>query len=145
MKSRKIACRYVHFAETGQTSPMSSSTRGSMKPRIPKLYYSIGEVSERTGLEAHVLRFWESEFPELHPRKNRGGRRVYTEEDIRTVERIQQLLRDDRYTIDGARHVLALETEGPSLDERRRSLSHLRSLLVSMRAAIPGEETQPDE
>jgi DNA-binding transcriptional MerR regulator len=116
---------------------MSSSYR-EMKPTITKLYYSIGEVSELTGLEAHVLRFWESEFPELRPRKNRAGRRVYTEDDIRVVERIQQLLRDDRYTIEGARHVLSLESEGPGLEARRRSLVQLRELLVAMRDG--GEE-----
>jgi DNA-binding transcriptional MerR regulator len=115
-----------------------------MKPLIPKLYHSIGEVSERTGLEAHVLRFWESEFPELRPRKNRAGRRVYTEEDIRTVERIQQLLRDDRYTIEGAKHVLALEIGGPSLEKRREALHSLRSMLVEVRDALPERSTDDD-
>lgn len=108
-----------------------------MKKGITKLYYSIGEVAEITGLEAHVLRFWETEFPALHPRKNRAGRRVYTAEDIQTVERIQQLLRDDRYTIEGARHILELENEGPALDDRRDSLRKLRSLLVALRGAEP--------
>lgn len=104
-----------------------------MKKGITKLYYSIGEVSEITGLDAHVLRFWETEFPALHPRKNRAGRRVYTAEDIRTVERIQQLLRDDRYTIEGARHILELESDAPSREERRASLRKLRALLMALK------------
>jgi DNA-binding transcriptional MerR regulator len=62
-----------------------------------------------TGLDQHVLRYWEGEFEALRPKKNRGGRRVYTREDIEMVLRIQRLLRDDKYTIEGARQVLARE------------------------------------
>ena len=68
-----------------------------------KLYYSISEVSGITGLKAHILRFWESEFPMLRPRKNRAGNRAYTERDIRIVRAIKYLLYDEKYTIDGAR------------------------------------------
>jgi DNA-binding transcriptional MerR regulator len=116
-----------------------------MKKGITKLYYSIGEVAEITGLEAHVLRFWETEFPALHPRKNRAGRRVYTAEDIQAVERIQQLLRDDRYTIEGARHILELEADGPVLEERRTSLRRLRSLLVALRGDESEGEPEPSQ
>jgi DNA-binding transcriptional MerR regulator len=73
---------------------------------IKKLYYSISEVSERTGLAPHVLRYWESEFPELHPKKNRAGNRVYTQEDLDILDRIQRLLREDKYTLEGARQAL---------------------------------------
>ncbi len=69
---------------------------------IKKLYYAIGEVSDMTGLEAHVLRYWETEFEQLKPRKNRAGRRIYTVEDIAVVEHIQHLLRVEKYTIEGA-------------------------------------------
>ena len=68
-----------------------------------RLYYSISEVSELIGLKAHILRFWESEFPILRPRKNRAGNRAYTERDIRIVRLIKQLLYDEKYTIDGAK------------------------------------------
>jgi DNA-binding transcriptional MerR regulator len=68
-----------------------------------KLYYSISEVSGMTGLKAHILRFWESEFPMLRPRKNRAGNRAYTERDIRIVRAIKHLLYDEKYTIDGAK------------------------------------------
>lgn len=68
-----------------------------------RLYYSISEVSEMTGLKAHILRFWESEFPVLRPRKNRAGNRAYTERDIKIVALIKHLLYDERYTIDGAK------------------------------------------
>lgn len=75
-------------------------------PRIRKLYYSIREVSERTGLKPHVLRYWETEFEQLQPKKNRAGNRAYTERDVETVEEIQRLLRDEKYTIEGARQAL---------------------------------------
>ena len=68
-----------------------------------KLYYSISEVSGMTGLKAHILRFWESEFTMLRPRKNRAGNRAYTERDIRIVRAIKHLLYDEKYTIDGAK------------------------------------------
>ena len=80
-----------------------------MPDGIRKLYYSIREVSERTGLKAHVLRYWETEFPDLQPRKNRAGNRIYTERDVALVERIQHLLRDEKYTIEGARQALERE------------------------------------
>ena len=70
---------------------------------IRKLYYSIGEVSRRTGLAPHVLRYWETEFSELRPKKNRAGNRVYTEDDIEMLERIHYLLKDKKYTLEGAR------------------------------------------
>ncbi len=68
-----------------------------------RLYYSISEVSDMAGLKAHILRFWESEFPMLKPRKNRAGNRAYTERDIKIVKLIKHLLYDEKYTIDGAK------------------------------------------
>lgn len=73
---------------------------------IKKLYYSISEVSKITDLEQYVLRYWESEFEELKPSKNRAGNRIYTNRDIRLILYIKKLLRDERYTIEGAKQVL---------------------------------------
>ena len=81
-------------------------------PGIRKLYYSIREVSEMTGLEPHVLRFWESKFDALQPRKNRAGNRTYTEDDVETVRRIQHLVREEKYTLEGAQQVLEREASG---------------------------------
>ena len=67
-----------------------------------KLYYSISEVSELTGVKAHILRFWEKDFSMLRPRKNRAGNRAYRERDIRIVLAIQKLLYGEGYTIKGA-------------------------------------------
>jgi len=73
---------------------------------IRKLYYSISEVSKITDLEQYVLRYWESEFDELKPAKNRAGNRIYTNRDIKLILHIKRLLRDERYTIEGAKQVL---------------------------------------
>jgi DNA-binding transcriptional MerR regulator len=73
---------------------------------IKKLYYSISEVSKITDLEQYVLRYWESEFEELKPAKNRAGNRIYTNRDIKLILYIKKLLRDERYTIEGAKQVL---------------------------------------
>lgn len=73
---------------------------------IRKLYYSISEVSKITDLEQYVLRYWESEFEELKPSKNRAGNRIYTNRDIKLILYIKKLLRDERYTIEGAKQVL---------------------------------------
>jgi DNA-binding transcriptional MerR regulator len=73
---------------------------------IKKLYYSISEVSKIADLEQYVLRYWESEFEQLKPAKNRAGNRIYTNKDIKMILYIKKLLRDERYTIEGAKQVL---------------------------------------
>ena len=73
---------------------------------IKKLYYSISEVAKITDLEQYVLRYWESEFEQLNPAKNRAGNRIYTNRDIKLILYIKKLLRDERYTIEGAKQVL---------------------------------------
>ena len=77
-----------------------------MSPTIKKLYYSISEVSEITELKAYVLRYWETEFSELNPPKNRAGNRTYRQKDIEVILKIKDLLYQKKYTIDGARNFL---------------------------------------
>lgn len=74
---------------------------------LKKLYYSISEVSKLTGLEQYILRYWETEFEQLKPSKNRAGNRIYTNKDIRLILEIKRLLRDEKYTIEGAKKILA--------------------------------------
>jgi len=84
---------------------------------IKKLYYSIGEVSETTDLKQYVLRYWESEFPQLSPAKNRAGNRTYREKDIELVNFIKTLLYEKKYTIEGARQKLKqLQDNGQALN-----------------------------
>ena len=68
-----------------------------------KLYYSISEVSDLVGVKPHVLRYWETQFKMLRPRKGRGGARMYRKRDIEVLFDIKQLLYDQRFTIAGAR------------------------------------------
>jgi DNA-binding transcriptional MerR regulator len=74
---------------------------------IKKLYYSISEVSKITEMEQYVLRYWETEFEQLKPQKNRAGNRIYTNKDIQVILHIKSLLRDKKYTIEGAKKILA--------------------------------------
>ena len=77
-----------------------------------KLYRSICEVSDMLRVKAHVLRYWETQFSMLRPKKNRAGNRMYRPEEVRLLIRIKELLYDRRYTIAGARRTL--------LDERKQ-------------------------
>jgi DNA-binding transcriptional MerR regulator len=73
---------------------------------IKKLYYSISEVSKITEVEQYVLRYWESEFENLKPQKNRAGNRVYSNKDIQLILTIKSLLREKKFTIEGAKKAL---------------------------------------
>ena len=82
-----------------------------------KMYYSISETAGMLGVEAYVLRFWEKEFTQLRPKKNRAGNRVYQQKDIDLLMQIKYLLYDKGYTIEGARNYFKGEgkTDGESL------------------------------
>src|SRR5438270_10098941 len=79
-----------------------------------KLFFKIGEVCELAGVQAHVLRYWETEFPMLAPQKNRAGQRTYRRKDVEMALRIKELLYDEQYTIAGAKKKLAGELRSPS-------------------------------
>mgnify|MGYP006420553891 CR=1 FL=1 len=100
---------------------------------MEKLYYSIGEVSDMVGHEPHVLRYWEQEFDILSPRKNRAGRRIYTDTDVEVVERIRHLLKEEKYTIEGARQAIERDDDREKLEEDLRTL---RSFLAELRDQI---------
>ena len=77
------------------------------RPEIPdKLYFRIGEVSRLAGIKPYVLRFWETEFSSLGPKKSGKGHRLYRRKDVELVLEIKRLLYDKRYTIEGARKFL---------------------------------------
>lgn len=79
-----------------------------------KLFFKIGEVCDIAGVQAHVLRYWETEFPMLAPQKNRAGQRTYRRRDVEMALRIKELLYDEQYTIAGAKKKLAGELRGPN-------------------------------
>jgi DNA-binding transcriptional MerR regulator len=89
-----------------RANPPVADEGSNMTTMPPKLYYSISEVSEMTGVKPHVLRYWESEFPDLRPKKNRAGNRSYRDKDIKMVSTIRDLLYKQGYTIQGARNQL---------------------------------------
>ncbi|HKY34021.1 MAG TPA: MerR family transcriptional regulator [Candidatus Polarisedimenticolia bacterium] len=111
-------------------------------PEIPnKLFYKIGEVCEITDTQPYVLRFWESEFPQLAPRKNRSGQRVYQRKDIDTVIRIKRLLYEEEYTIAGARK--KLDEESPS-DKVAREAEPQTPRSRAPQAAAPSAPARPE-
>ena len=88
--------------QNGQTPSSDFTHRLQAKP-----FYKIGEVARLLDVKPHVLRYWESEFPTLKPKKNPSGQRIYSRDDIETIVEIQNLLYNERYTISGARQMLA--------------------------------------
>ncbi len=73
------------------------------------MFYKIGEVARITGLEPYVLRYWETEFPQINPRKGRGGQREYRRQDLDMILTIQRMLHEEGYTISGAKRKLRQE------------------------------------
>ena len=113
---------------------------------IKKLYYSIGEVSKVTELKQYVLRYWETEFKQLNPSKNKAGNRRYRQKDIDLILQIKDLLYNQKFTIEGARKKLsgveaptveaALESEAKTsvdLDLLIKIRSELKSILEHLR------------
>lgn len=93
---------------------------------IKKLYYSISEVSKMTEVEQYVLRYWETEFEGLKPQKNRAGNRIFTNKDIQLILHIKNLLRNKKYTIEGAKKIL--EDFSPSEANASKSESEIVTL-----------------
>jgi DNA-binding transcriptional MerR regulator len=126
---------------------------GEHRPEIPdKLYFRIGEVSRLAGIKPYVLRFWETEFSSLGPKKSGKGHRLYRRKDVELVLEIKRLLYDKRYTIEGARKFLdsrpreivtkavnaksvrpqppLFGESGPALEVIRKELSEILQLLT---------------
>jgi DNA-binding transcriptional MerR regulator len=130
---------------------MPEAAAGELRPDIPdKLYFRIGEVSRLAGIKPYVLRFWETEFSSLGPKKSGKGHRLYRRKDVELVLEIKRLLYVKRYTIEGARKYLdsrAREVDvhpagktqrpqqdlfsesGPALDAIRKELTEILQLL----------------
>ena len=115
-----------------------------------KLFFKIGEVCELAGVQAHVLRYWESEFPMLAPQKNRAGQRVYRRRDVEMALRIKELLYEDQYTIAGAKKRLAYELRGGKLrsatevEPNEESANHNNDAPRVRAAAAPTHKTAED-
>jgi DNA-binding transcriptional MerR regulator len=121
---------------------MSEAAAVARVVEIPdKLYFRIGEVGSLLGLEPYVLRYWETEFPSLAPKKSSSGHRLYRRKDVELLLRIKYLLYEKRYTIDGARQFLHGEAKGAVADSGKQEqpdlfgadlLPHIRQELVAI-------------
>lgn len=97
-----------------------------------RLYFRIGEVSSITGVPPYVLRYWESEFPALQPRKSGGGQRLYRKRDVALILEIKKLLYQERYTVAGARRRLTEREERARRLEARAAIQRLRAGLEDL-------------
>lgn len=105
-----------------------------IREEIVKTYYSISEVSEMLELAPSLIRFWESEFEMLQPRKNKKGNRIYTESDINLLKEIRYLVKDRRYTLEGAREKMKGNREKVTANlQTRETLLKLRRFLENLR------------
>ena len=105
-----------------------------------KMYYSISEVSEMTGVKPHVLRYWETEFPSLRPKKNRAGNRNYRPKDIKAILVIRDLLYKEKFTISGARKKLQEHYGNPDPIINQMQIPfadpHARQILLSIKSDL---------
>jgi serine/threonine protein kinase/CheY-like chemotaxis protein len=101
-----------------------------------KQFFKLGEVCDITGVQAHVLRYWESEFPMLAPQKNRAGQRTYRKRDVEIVLRIKELLYEDQYTIAGAKKKLVSELSTKTVSRPRFSPEPLKILFADADSQI---------
>jgi DNA-binding transcriptional MerR regulator len=89
-----------------------------------KLFFKIREAAKITQVKAHILRYWENEFPQLKPRKSKSGQRIYSRQDIEKLLEIKKLLYVDRFSIEGARRFMAKRFSGRNEDENLRKTLH---------------------
>lgn len=115
---------------------------------MKKLYYSISEVSRIIELEQYVLRYWETEFDLLRPAKNLAGNRVYTNKDIKLILNIKKLLREEKYTIEGAKQHLKNYYQKDE-NENSRQVSHPRENISARHGSemslFEPSSTEPEE
>jgi DNA-binding transcriptional MerR regulator len=104
---------------------------------IEKLYYSIGEVAEQFNVAPSLIRFWESEFELIQPKKNRKGNRQFTKEDIDNVKTIYHLVKEKGFTLQGAKEMLRNDTQSVrDKIDLLDSLKKVRSFLVEVREKL---------
>ena len=114
---------------------------------IKKLYYSISEVSKITDIEQYVLRYWETEFEELSPQKNRAGNRIYTNKDIRLILYIKELLREKKYTIEGAKKILEdyEQEKRPVIEVKEKKVQSNNDISIEIEKSSPSLKEDLEE
>ena len=101
-----------------------------------KLYYSIGEVSRLLDVNPSLLRFWETEFSEIRPHKNKKGSRYYTADDIALLKHIYHLTRDCGYTLDGVKEQLRLKDKVDDTMQVSQTLTEVKKFLLELKAQL---------
>ncbi len=120
------------------------------EPIAKKVYYSIGEVCDLTGLKPHVLRYWETQFGVLNPTKNRAGNRVYRSKEIEIILLVKHLLYEKKYTIEGANNRLVEMRRAGKLEEERQDvlepefLAGIKAELVELRRVLTPDTGSED-
>jgi DNA-binding transcriptional MerR regulator len=108
-----------------------------LRTRIPeKLYFKIGEVTEITGLAAYVLRFWESEFPVIAPKRTASGQRLYRPVDVEAILKVKFLLYDKKFTIEGARNFLKKSSQKTPLSAADTLFQEIRAELHEIKTLL---------
>jgi DNA-binding transcriptional MerR regulator len=103
---------------------------------IEKLYYSIGEVADMFEVNASLIRFWEKEFPQLQPRKNNRGNRVYSKKDLELFRKIHFLVKEKGFTLEGAKNALRKKVEEDESEFIRFRLVKVREELLSIMSGL---------
>ncbi|EDM79055.1 transcriptional regulator, MerR family protein [Plesiocystis pacifica SIR-1] len=146
--SKKKAANKKAAAKKGKRSTKKTSSRrrgasaDSLELGTDKLYFKIGEVSDIVGVAAHVLRYWETEFPIIKPQKSRSQQRVYRRKDVENLLRIKHLLYERKFTIAGAKQELrggAGKVQPATVSgvyKARQSLARVREHLDLLAAAV---------
>ncbi len=135
----------------GSPRPSGATTGegGGVDLGTDKLYFKIGEVAEIIGVAAHVLRYWETEFPSIKPIKSRSQQRVYRRKDVETLLKIKHLLYERKFTLAGARQELrqgAAKIESAKVSgvyKARQSLARVKEQLEQLAAVVRAEEPIP--
>lgn len=105
---------------------------------IEKLYYSIGEVAEMFSVNSSLIRFWEREIPALHPRKNARGNRVFSKDDIEVFRKIHHLIKNEGYTLEGAKNALTRNNKNKDNEWLLLQLRSIRKELLGIRETLKG-------
>ena len=130
--------------------PDHSRVKAELPPIPAKRYFTIGEVSDLCAVKPHVLRYWEQEFTQLKPVKRRGNRRYYQHHEVLLIRRIRDLLYEQGFTINGARHRLESDiappapalagAEWPAVREGDRAIGRAHPMARADGAAVKGPD-----
>ncbi len=124
---------------------MNKDVQTTMDTIPDKMGFKIGEAADYVGVKQYVLRYWETEFEALHPRKSSNGQRFYTRKDIEMALTIRKLLHEDRFSIEGARAVLKKMKSQKSAQLKSQSTSQISPILEGTTVEQLVEKHQPAE